>query len=83
MKLSEQGKEIVYYIVNSLLAGGLVFLGACTDGKITLASVGAAAVASAIVAISQFKRYWDTQESEYNNKRYKGRKGVLLFNFVG
>jgi hypothetical protein len=58
-------KEIIWNIVNSLLAGSLVFFGAFTTGNISLESVCIAFGTSAIVAIIKFRDYWTTQEGEY------------------
>lgn len=72
----DQKREIIYHIVNSLLAGGLVFLGSLTNGELNLKGIIFSLLASAIVCFTQFKKYWDSQESEYTAK-------VKLFNFVG
>lgn len=61
-------KEICWNIINSILAGALVFLGALTDGTISGQSVLAAAIVSASVAILQFKKYWESEEDEYCRK---------------
>jgi len=58
-------KEIIWNIINSLLAGALVFLGALTTGEITFKSLLAALVASVIIAVIQFKTYWEKEEEEY------------------
>lgn len=55
----------MWNVVNSLLAGALVFLGALTDGGITWQSAITAVVAAGIVAIVQFKSYWETEEPQY------------------
>lgn len=60
--------EIIYHIINSLLAGGLVFLGSLTGGEITWQGAGAAFLAAAVVCITKFKEYWSTQENEYLHK---------------
>jgi hypothetical protein len=60
-------KEIIWNIVNSLLAAGLVMLGAFTDGKITYEGFIAALIAGAVVAITQFKDYWKREECEYSS----------------
>lgn len=64
----KQSREVVYNIVNSLLAGILVLLGSFTAGQITGEGVCAAAIASLVVAISQFKNYWDGEKGEYSSK---------------
>ena len=70
MTKKTQKPEITWNIVNSLLAGGLVFLGACTTGSITLQGAIAALVAAGIVAITKFKDYWGKEESEYTSKLF-------------
>ena len=58
-------KEITWNIVNSLLAGGLVFLGAFSDGDLSLKGVFLSFIAALSVAIIQFKKYWEKEEEEY------------------
>ena len=57
--------EIIYNLINSAIAGGMVFVGALADGKVSgpelLASLGAAGV----VALIKFKDYWAGQKGEY------------------
>jgi hypothetical protein len=64
----ENKKEIFYNIVNSLLAGTLVFLGSISSGNFTLESLFVALGASLIVAITKFKNYWDSEKKEYSAK---------------
>ena len=71
--MKKQTKEICYNLINSLLAGLLVFLGAFTTGKIDTETFFIAFVASAIVFITKFKDYFDGEAGEYSNK---------LFNFI-
>jgi hypothetical protein len=66
-------KIIMWNIVNSLLAGGLVFLGAFTTGRIDLNSVLVAFATAGVVALTQFRDFWKTEEK----KNCKG-----LFRFV-
>ena len=66
----KEKKEITWNIVNSLLAGGLVFTGALTTGHITLESVCASLFAAGIVAITQFKNYWAKEKKEYCSKAF-------------
>jgi len=61
-------KEICWNIVKSLLAGALVFLGALSNGDITLKGVFLSLIAALTVAIIQFKQYWEKEEDEYCNK---------------
>ena len=65
-------KEILWNVVNSLLAGALVFVGAFSDGSITITGAMIALSASMLVAITQFKRYWETQQDEYCNDKTLG-----------
>lgn len=65
-------KEIFYNLVNSGLAGALVFAGSLTNG-FSWEGICAGVVAALIVAITKFKQYWDEEKKEYTNK---------LFNFI-
>jgi hypothetical protein len=65
-----QKKEIMYNIVNSLLAGFLVFLGACTSGGITGKGIFTAVITALVVAVTQFKNYWDSEKPEYSAKLF-------------
>ena len=67
-------KEIVWNIVNSLLAGFLVFLGGFSSGNVTFETLGFAAIAACIAAFIQFKSYWAKVESEYSKPK--------LFTFI-
>jgi hypothetical protein len=60
--------EICFKLINSFLAGALVFIGAFTDGTITNAGLTASVGASIVAFITQFKDYWSSQESEYKRK---------------
>lgn len=71
-KKTNQTKEILWNVVNSILAGALVFLGSIADGDITAKGFCAALITFFIVAFTKFYDYWKTQEGEYIN----------LFNFV-
>ena len=66
-------KEIFYNIINSLLAGFLVFLGACSNGEITKSGILASFIAAGIVAVTKFKEYWEDEKKDYSN---------LTFSFV-
>ena len=70
--MKSQKKEICWNIVNSLLAGFLVFLGALTDGGITSRSIWAALIVAATISVIQFKQYWEKEEPEYCNKKTLG-----------
>lgn len=69
-KKNSQKKEIFYNIINSLLAGSLVLFGACSTGNpITWSSLGLAFAAASVTAISQFKKYWESQAGEYSSTK--------------
>ncbi len=68
-KLSNK-KEIIWNLVNSFLAGGLVFIGALTTGKLSWESVGIAILVAIGVMMTKFADYWKKEESEYQNKNH-------------
>ena len=71
-KRKSQGKEIMYHLINSVLAGSLVMLGSFTTAQeITHEAIFFAFLASAIVAVSRFKEYWDGEATEYSTKLFK------------
>jgi hypothetical protein len=69
--MKSQKKEITWNLINSVLAGGLVLLGACSGGNISWDSFAAAFIASAVVALSQFRDYWTSEKAEYSTKLFK------------
>lgn len=69
----ENKNEIIYNLINSLLAGILVLFGSFITGEITHEAIVAAFIASAIVAITKFKEYWDGEAKQYS-------RGI--FNFI-
>lgn len=64
-------KEVIWNIVNSFLAGVLVFLGSLTNGNITRAGLIASGITSIGAGIVLFKEYWTTQKKEYTNYMFK------------
>lgn len=74
---SNNQEEIKYNVINSFLAGALVFAGAFIGAEYNLSLQGfiGAFMAAAIVALNSFKQYWSTQEGEYKRKKH-------LFAFV-
>lgn len=64
-------REILWNIINAFLAGGLVFLGGCSTGHITVETVVFSLVAGATAALIQFRNYWAKEEAEYSNKLFK------------
>ena len=69
-------KEIMWNIINSLLAGGLVFLGGCSTGEITMETFVFALVAGGSAAMVQFRDYWMTTKPTKRNKK------AMLFKFL-
>ncbi len=61
-----QKKEIMYNLINSLLAGVLVLLGSFSTGEITTKGFSFAILASLAVAVGQFKNYWESEKKEYS-----------------
>ncbi len=68
--MNKQKKEIVWNIVNACLAGLLVLFGNFASGEITAKGIGAAFIAFGIVAVTQFKNYWDGEKGEYASKMF-------------
>ncbi len=68
-KIKSNKKEIIWNIINCLLAGALVLFGALSSGKITLEGLLIAIGAAGIVAVSQFKDYWSSEKKEYCHKK--------------
>lgn len=66
--------EIMWNVVNSVLAGGLVLIGGwSSSGTITKDGFITALVASAVVTLTKLRDYWSSQENEYTAK---------MFNFI-
>lgn len=66
----ENKHEIIYNIINSAIAGGLVFVGTCLDGDLSLKGIIAAFFAGAIVFLTKFKEYWTGEKKEYTTKLF-------------
>jgi hypothetical protein len=66
--LKQNKDEIIWNIINSLIAGGLVIAGACAGGNLTLTGLGTAFAAAAVVALTKFRDYWLKEEHEYSKK---------------
>jgi hypothetical protein len=76
--------EIYFNIINSLLAGLLVFFGSLVGDqfKPSWQGLGFAFVTAIIVMITKFRDYWATQEKELcEDKRATIKMG--FFNFIG
>jgi hypothetical protein len=64
--ISQKNKrEIFWNVINSLLAGTLVFLGSVIDSTFTWDGILAGVIASAVIAITKFSGYWAKEENEY------------------
>lgn len=72
-----QTREILWNIINAGLCGALVLLGALTKGGISAESFCIALVTALIVAITQFKEYWASEEKEYRSKKCYGFMKLL------
>lgn len=71
--IKKNKNEIVWNVINSFLAGALVLFGNLASGEITTKGICAAVMAFFIVAVTQFKNYWDGEKGEYS---------CHLFNFL-
>lgn len=60
--------EIIYKLINSALAGLLVFVGAFADGTISKTGVSVAIFVAVLMFLKEFKTYWKNQEKEYTIK---------------
>ena len=74
---NSQKQEILWNLINSGLAGVLVLLGSLTSGGISLNAFCVALVTAGIVAITQFKNYWQNEEIEYKCKKTYGFMKIL------
>ena len=54
----KQKQEITWNIINSLIAGALVFFGSFTTGVLTWQGVAAAFGAAVVIACAKFRDYW-------------------------
>lgn len=69
--MEKKRKETIKWnIVNSIIAGGLVFLGSLSDGNITLQGFLSALIAAATVAFIKFKDFWRRYGSKKLNTAY-------------
>lgn len=69
-------EEIIYNLINSALAGALVFLGSLSSGELSWRGIILAIIATLSVVIAKFKEYWEKEKEEYSAM-------TKLFNFVG
>jgi hypothetical protein len=66
--------EIIWNVVNSLLAGGISFFSIlAATGSINLKMIGISLISAGLAAFLQFKKYWESEQGEYSTK---------LFNFL-
>lgn len=68
--MNNNKKEIIWNLVNSGLAGALVFAGACVSGQITYNAVITAFFAGFVVAVTKFKDYWAKEKKEYSHNMF-------------
>lgn len=64
--------EVKWNLINSALAGALVFAGTAADGNITLRGIALSFFAGLVVGITKFKEFWAGQDPSTS----------CLFNFV-
>jgi len=64
---SKNKYEICYHLINSGIAGTLVFLGSLSNGEITIQGISFGVVAALIIFFTKIKSYWKTQEKEYSH----------------
>ena len=62
--------EIIYNLINSALAGGMVFLGTLADGKVSWVEILASLGAAGVIALIKFKEYWTGEKGEYSSKLF-------------
>lgn len=66
----EIDKEILWNIINSLLAGGIFFAGSFSaTTHITMNAILTASIISLGVALTQFREYWMKQELPVKSKK--------------
>ena len=63
--------EILWNAVNSGIAGLLVFAGALSVNHITTETIVRASTSSLIVFLSQFKKFWESEKTEYRLRKNK------------
>jgi hypothetical protein len=73
-------KEICWNIVNSALAGALVFLGGVVgnNGIINTVTLWASGITAFIVMISKFAEYWKNEEGEYTDSKTTSKMFTFL-----
>jgi len=75
--MKTQKQEILWNLINSGLAGVLVLLGSLTSGGISLNAFCVALVTALIVAVTQFKNFWQSEEKEYKTIKSYGLMKLL------
>lgn len=70
----QQKQQIIWNVVNSILAGGLVLLGNFTSGSFSFEGLCIAIATAGAVALTKFNDFWKSEQSEYC--------GTKLFSFV-
>lgn len=77
--------EIIYHLINSFIAGTLVFLGYFVGAGDTMSmkGIGASLAAAAIIFLNKFyTEYWANKKDVLNNRIKKKRLIHHLFSFI-
>lgn len=74
-----RNQTIKYNIINSLIAGGLVLFGTFSDGSITWQGFLTALGAAGVVALNNFKEFWQRRGKKTVPKNCKEKR---LFQFI-
>ena len=64
-------QEIIYYIVNSFLAGALVFLGSFADGEITKKGLLIASITAITIFLIKFRIFWESVSPKETSKKIR------------
>ena len=67
-ELKKNKDEIIWNLINSGLAGLLVFLGSLSNGVLSWKGLIFAVIAAGIVATTKFSDYWKSEQKEYTRK---------------
>ena len=67
-----QKKEVIWNVINSVLAGAISFFSALiASGQLNWKVVGVSLITALLVACVKFKNYWDGEKKEYQAKIFR------------